>query len=336
MSTAFFFPNFLLSMSCKHTTLRLVPSPFVELAGYDQANLATRLAAETKTGRIISSNIDRPTVTFPGLLVLPHDDLNYDPECSPQSFKSWKSMKMRNKMTDKTRDTLYVAEVPGFGKEMNFMRDWVTPKDDKSRASSKSAVASLDADLFVSYLNAFYHGMSVKLLPKQLSWTDWEQSLQPSRRVNLPKNIGLAFDDQCTCIRVRAPPDGTFAAQLNLDDIIDAAIEMLPADAYALVLLIDHDMYESENDGFCCGRAYGGSRVAVVQTAWYNPCLDAKEGVDRAHMWPMSHCKDFVDGLCTVEDVEPKSPSKLQIAMSKTACRATIGTAIRLSSIPND
>lgn len=85
--------------------------------------------------------------------------------------------------------------------------------------------------------------------------------------MNLPKYVGLAHQNECTRVRVRRAPDGAFVAQLNLDNIFDAAIAILPANAYALVLLINHDIHENEEDAFCCGRAYGGSRVAVVQTA---------------------------------------------------------------------
>jgi archaemetzincin len=132
---------------------------------------------------------------------------------------------------------------------------------------------------------------------------------------------------------VRTAPDGAFAAQLNLNDIIDAAIVMLPADAYAICLLVDHDIHESEDDDFCCGRAYGKSRVAVVQSARYNPLLDARESIDRAHMWPLSHCKEFVDKLCAVEDVPPKPATKQQVAMSKNgAMRAAVDAAMASTS----
>ncbi|CAO2653156.1 Nn.00g025670.m01.CDS01 [Neocucurbitaria sp. VM-36] len=215
------------------------------------------------------------------------------------------------------RGTLYIAHVPDIGKDVDFMREWAVPAiDHVDQGAEAGNVASPNVEMFIDYLGAFYHGMDVKILPARLLWMTWGQHRQPRRRVNLPKYIGLAHNNQCTRIRVRSPPDGVFSAQLNLDDIIDAAIEMLPHDAYALCLLIDHDMYESENDDFCCGRAYGGSRVAVVQTARYNPSLDVHEGIDRTHMWPLSHCKDFVDELCAVEDVNPKPPTREEIALS--------------------
>ena len=62
-----------------------------------------------------------------------------------------------------------------------------------------------------------------------------------------------------------------FKAQLNLNDILDAAISALPEDAYALLLLVQKDLFEEEKDDFCCGRAYGGSRVAVASSARQNP-----------------------------------------------------------------
>jgi archaemetzincin len=142
--------------------------------------------------------------------------------------------------------------------------------------------------------------MDVKLLDKPLTWTTRDKAIQLRRRANLPKHVGIAHGSQCTRIRVRDAPDGTFSAQLNLNDIIDAAVAMLPDDAYALLLLVDCDIHESDEDDFCCGRAYGGSRVAVVQSARYNPSLDLREGIDRAHMWPSSHCKELVDESCAV------------------------------------
>ena len=72
-------------------------------------------------------------------------------------------------------------------------------------------------------------------------------------------------------IRFRACADGAFLYQLDLNDILDVVISVLPVDAYAFLLLVEHDLYENEDDDFCCGRAYGGSRCAIVSMARYNP-----------------------------------------------------------------
>src|SRR6202035_5293660 len=45
------------------------------------------------------------------------------------------------------------------------------------------------------------------------------------------------------------------------------------------------------------GRAYGGSRVAVVSTSRYNPVLDCVQDIDRQHSWPASHCESYIKDL---------------------------------------
>jgi archaemetzincin len=320
---------------CQHQVLQLNPSPFASLAGYTQPTAQRRAAAETLPGGPLKSTDARSNQCFPAPLVLPHDDLNYDPDCPPQSVNSWLREKSRNKMSpDDGRDTLYIGRVPAVGEEASFMRDWTVPALAIDKQEDRHVnVPGLDAGLFVDYLKAFYHGMNVTTLQEPLQWTTWGKTVNPRRQVNLPKYVGLQIGSQCTRVRVRKAPDDVFAAQLNLDDIIDAAIAALPDDAYALLLLVDYDIYESEDDDFCCGRAYGGSRVAVVQSARYNPLLDACEKIDRTHMWPFSHCKNFVDGLCEMEDMKPQIPTKQQIVASRNGpVKAAIDAATKTSA----
>lgn len=89
-----------------------------------------------------------------------------------------------------------------------------------------------------------------------------------------------------------------------LNDLLNAAIATLLEDAYALLMLVNHDLYEDEPDDFCCGRAYGGSRVAVVCSSRYNPCLDKLQEIETEHVWPLSHCQAFVDAYCSGEAIE--------------------------------
>jgi archaemetzincin len=84
-------------------------------------------------------------------------------------------------------------------------------------------------------------------------------------------------------IRTRTTPKGAFPHQLNLSDLLEAAMEILPEDAYALLTLVEHDMFEDEEDDFACGRAYGGNRVAIVSVARYDPILDVEQRVERGH-----------------------------------------------------
>ncbi|KAF7346485.1 hypothetical protein MSAN_01876600 [Mycena sanguinolenta] len=146
--------------------------------------------------------------------------------------------------------------------------------------------------------------MPVKLLPPPvLRLTQWGDG-KPSK---VPRYIGLQTATECVRIRTRASRDGVFVRQLNLDDLLDAAISLLPKDAFSLLLLVPFDIYESPDDDFACGRAYGGSRVAVISTARYHPGLDRHQNVDRLHSWPASHCKQYIDACCSeIDNPKPK------------------------------
>jgi archaemetzincin len=310
-------------MQCQHKVLQLEPSPFAPLAGYTQPSHAGLTnQAKAPKGTI--------TQTFPAPLVLPHDELNYNPDDPPQTTREWAQAETRNKMT-KERHTLYVARVPEISPEVAFMHEWRRPHISPSQGADQAPIAippSPQTSLFIDYLSAFYTRMPIKQTVIPFTWTPWTSSTQPKRKCNIPKYIALSHGTAKTRIRVRRAPDGVFPAQLNLDDILDALIDTLPEDAYAVVLLVDHDMYESADDAFCCGRAYGGSRVAVVQTPRYHPALDAHEGLDAAHAWPLSHCKAFVDALCAVEDVEPRRAGAGQIRRSRDgAMRGAVDAA---------
>ncbi|ORY63887.1 uncharacterized protein BCR38DRAFT_433367 [Pseudomassariella vexata] len=104
---------------------------------------------------------------------------------------------------------------------------------------------------------------------------------------------------------------------------------MLPGDAFAIVLLMDHDLYEDEDDDFCCGRAYGGSRVAVVSTARYHPVLDEFAGIDYSHMWPASHCKTYADGLCAGKGLKVTTSGSGVPSSSASPLRRAIDAASR-------
>ena len=301
---------------CPHEKLQLEPSPHAAEAGFVQQPLARRLAAATKTGRITAAvkaqaaaAVDELAPSFPAPLVLPDDDLALDPKYPPQSFRSWLNLKERNKPT-KARRTLYVAATPEITSEVAFMDGWLQPGLCTSESSPNTVLSGLRppaGEDMISYLAVFYHGMSVKPLPQRLRYVSWKDPRSRSKSRSKPhakgpktdtQYVALATDNRATRIRARPSPDGQFRGQLNLNDILDAAIESLPEDAYSLVLLIDHDMYEDEDDDFCCGRAYGGSRVAVVSGSRYHPALDGQAGIEYNHMWPASHCKSFVNESC--------------------------------------
>lgn len=307
------------SKDCSHAQLQLEPSAYAVEAGFEWKSAAERTAAATKSGRkprngAGDENADEQLSTFPGPLVLPWDDLGWEPEIDLQSFRSWHKEKVRNKPTQ-SRKTLYVLEVPEVTKDVNFMELWIQPQ---LQADGRAASSGLDPDAkpslaaqdIVDYLAAFYHGFPTKLFPHRLRFVPWDEKpkAKGSKKGAQEQYVGLAtVDGNTTRIRARKSPDGVFNGQLNLEDILDAAIEMLPKDAYSIVLLMDHDLYEDEEDDFCCGRAYGGSRVSVVSTARYRPELDDETKLDRTHMWPASHCRDYVAKLCAEQDIHNKS-----------------------------
>lgn len=320
------------SKDCSHAQLQLEPSAYAVEAGFEWKSAAERTAAATKSGRKPRSGTgdekaDEMLSTFPGPLVLPWDDLGWEPEIDLQSFRSWCLEKVRNKPTQ-ARKTLYVLEVPEITRDVKFMEPWIQPQ---SQADGHAAVTSLAAQDMVDYLAAFYHGFPTKLFPHRLRFVPWDEKpkAKGSKKGAQEPYVGLATaDGNTTRIRARKSPDGVFNGQLSLEDILDAAIEMLPKDAYSVVLLIDHDLYEDEEDDFCCGRAYGGSRVSVVSTARYRPELDDETKLDRTHMWPASHCRDYVAKLCAEQDIHNKT--RKVSAASSSPMQAAVQIASRI------
>lgn len=240
---------------------------------------------------------------FPAPLILPGDELAYEPDEEGQSCHDWLDEEERNRPASK-RATLYVASVPVIDYSARHVGSWTELGSQGSPVASddQTVEAPLVEDI-IDYLRAFYHGMHVKPLPGQLAFTGWDGEEDPEDISSGISYIGLAAKNNCTRVRARMSPDMVYPKQLNLEDILDAAIEMLPRDAYALLLLVDHDLYENDEDDFCCGRAYGGSRVCVVQSARYHPALDQQAGIDRAHMWPSSHCRAYLDKVCRAEGI---------------------------------
>lgn len=281
---------------CKHERL-VADGPAQNLATkYQQPPADKRVAATILSGRApkLHTSVQRADMrTYPAPLVLPGDELDLDPKCPPQPFRSWAQLKERNHVT-KRSNTIYLAAAPFITKDVQFLHDWHQPLAQELREPADPPhISSL-----VEYIRAFYHGMNIKLVGTPFQYTAWDTTTQNTKRGKnyepAVEAITLETDQSGTRIRVRPCPDETFGGQLNLDDLLDACIDALPEDAYAFLLMVDHDLYEDEEDDFCCGRAYGGSRVAVVSSARYHPGLDDELDVD--HAWPASHCSTFVDG----------------------------------------
>jgi archaemetzincin len=266
---------------------------------------------------------------------LPDDELALDPKYPAQSLRSWLRDKDRNAVTPE-RKTVYVAAPPlvRLKDGADFAADWCKPQDVDGGELTAPAVGPL-----LRYLSAFYHGLPVKALSgTPLRFTAWEDD-PPRRSAGKVKSkppqvqhIGLATPSEIVRIRTRRAPDdedgarAPYTHQLHLDDLLDAAISVLPADAHALLLLVRHDLYEADDDAFCCGRAYGGSRVAVVSAARYDPRLDAAAGIDTAHSWPAAHCSAFVEARCREAQDRPAKKAK---TAAQTGPPPALGSALQ-------
>ena len=331
-------------MPCNHATLTYESSSHAETAGFPKRtrkqlctaageevslarppNIARVSRGEHERQKRTDRNRPPPSydTTFPAPLVLPGDELAWDPKCPPQSYRSWLNGRWRNQIErhEGGRNVVYVVVPPAVEGDLEeSMRDWATfrmpGKRGRASAASGERAAHPKMEDVVRYLAAFYHGVPVKMLPRSevaLTFAKWEddeaQSSRQQKRAKLglrakasgsaakkiPPAVALRTSKEAIRIRVRERRKDIYNAQLNLNDLLDVAIEILPNDAYALLILVEQDLYEDEDDDFACGRAYGGSRVAVVSMARYHPEADEIQGVDREHAWPVSHCKAFVD-----------------------------------------
>ncbi|KAJ4289368.1 hypothetical protein N0V88_007120 [Collariella sp. IMI 366227] len=294
------------SLPCKHDHLQLDFSPHAKDVGFCREPLERRTAAAG--GR--SKSWDE--ILFPGPLVLPGDALTLDPQYPPQSVLSWERSKWRNKITPQ-RKTIYVSPPPELDPRLSrFLPSWLvsSPLRGKRRVASRgSGDKPPTAEQIRSYLEAFYHPLPVKLLPDEVRFVPWSDNTQ-KKVMSTPEYIGLQIGDSVTRITTRPCPDKAFLRQLDLKNILDAALAAVPKDAYALVMMIDHDMFEDEDDDFCCGRAYGGSRVCVVSSTRYHVSLDDMAGVRRDHAWPFSHCEAYMEEIRedAEEDIESDPP----------------------------
>nr|OQO29015.1 hypothetical protein B0A51_04319 [Rachicladosporium sp. CCFEE 5018] len=302
---------------CAHSGTQVMPSCHAALAGYKQPDEKTR-REHASTGALDFATFQTyvQSSSFPAPLVLPGDALEIERPEVPQSVTE--CMRWRNAVTPERR-TVYVVGPADAADEVEHVRPSARSGSDGSRPAkeqkidnSRTESVSLDPpkiDNIVEYLRAFYHGLPVRAWHRDdldfVSWTgDVPKGPRKSSRLRqqCPPFIGLRHGTEVTRIRTRRSPDGHFTAQLSLNDLLDVAIGILPADAYALIMLVHQDMYEDETDDFCCGRAYGGSRVSVVSTARYNPILEEQQDVEREHAWPLSHCKAYVEQKCFLED----------------------------------
>ncbi|KAL0934353.1 Archaemetzincin-2 [Colletotrichum truncatum] len=290
------------------------------VVGFEWIPADKRAAATTRSGRATEAGGSAPDVsTFPGPLVLPGDELAMNPKYPPQSLRSWVNGGYRNPITPE-RKTLYVVDLPGIDESAGFMREWAEPDIDEFVDRKEfPRLEHPDVGDLMAYLGAFYHPLPVKKLPTPLKFVRWNDGKKGEEK---PSMVGLMMgSDIAVGIRARPSPDEIARMQLNLNDLLDALRSILPKGAYASVMVLAHDLYEDEDDDFCCGRAYGGSRISLVSSFRYRPDLDAAFDVEIEHMWPTSHCAAFIDDFCkrNAEEEDGKGKKRKRAGGSKAA-----------------
>lgn len=305
--------------TCAHGRLTYMPSRYAAETDFklhskkelqSAAQFVTGGSKSNGAGAEMPPGLHGHSLNYPAPLVLPWDDLAEDPEWPPQPVDEWDKESMRNKV-DKKRRTIYVCSPPTLSVSASFMASWEEPRVGKSKKKLNKTPRP-DLKDVAEYLSAFYHPLPVKELKEGLRFTEWNTGGATKDVPNsVPQYIGLQTSKEIIGIRARGPSkDNVFSAQLNLNDLLDVAMRILPSDAYALLMMVDQDIFESEEDDFCCGRAYGGSRIAVVSSARYNPVFDVEEDVDREHAWPASHCEDYLDAKCTEAGISSRPTKK--------------------------
>ena len=187
-----------------------------------------------------------------------HEGIDND----PQDFEEFFTFEERAKVLP-TRRTLYLVNL---GLEAGALAPHTGPP--------LPALQHLAA-----FLTAFT-GLPHKLLPP-LSIVPWASAGKGAKKRKAPGAGYMAVRLPTSLVRVRscAPKDGEFHSALHCHDLLDALQELLPADAFAILGLTAHDIHE---DGMPVGgRAFGGSRIAVISCARYAPVFD-----DVSKEWP--------------------------------------------------
>ncbi|CAI6014721.1 unnamed protein product [Clonostachys chloroleuca] len=235
--------------------------------------------------------------SFPGANILPQDHLDQFPKEPGDDLYDFITNGARNQVTPR-RKCLYIVDAPDIDPEIvGFMTGWTDPvlPAGSDTLLLTSVISSPRVEDTAGYLAAFYTGLDVKTLKSHFRFKSWGEKQQGVDAKNRGNIALVAPDGVTTRVRFRPAPDGATPGQLNLNDMLDALHASIPPDAFAVILVTDHDLYEDEEDDFCAGRAYGGSRICIVSMFRYNPVLDRHAGTNHAHSWPASHCRDYVD-----------------------------------------
>ncbi|CAG9990252.1 unnamed protein product [Clonostachys byssicola] len=282
-------------MACAHDVLYNSISAHARSLSYYASAVSAASRTRKPPDGWDSSIPPTPRSSFPSANVLPQDHLDQFPKEPGDDLFEFITNGGRNQVTPR-RKCLYIVDAPDIDPDIaGFMTGWTDPvvPAGSDNLLLTSTINSPRVEDTAGYLAAFYTGLDVKILKSHFRFKKWGEKQQG---VSNRGNIALmAPNGAATRVRFRPAPDGATAGQLNLNDMLDALHASIPTDAFAIILVTDHDLYEDEEDDFCAGRAYGGSRICIVSMFRYNPVLDSHAGTSYAHSWPASHCRDYVD-----------------------------------------
>jgi predicted Zn-dependent protease len=348
---------------CRHQKLYTDCSPEARRTGFERLPKERRLAAASPSGRVdkVANGLTVESVfndgdVFPGPLVLPDDAIAIDPKDAPQSFRSQQqTMRKQGFQISTKKKVIYLVPPPKVSPSLKgVMRRWHEPRIPKEHRVPElpTLETTPSTELLRDYIQAFYHPLEVKILTEPFTWRSAKPAASSkTKQQQQDQYIELVGPGLSTpvAVRYRPSPDGIAAQQLNLNDILDSVVQHLPADGCSIVMMLDHDLYEDDDDDFCCGRAYGADGIAVVSSFRYHPGLDRYSDIDQAHMWPASHCQAYVDELCRaevaasssapppakrVESAKPPSPAPSLKADSPPSALAAAVAASRSWLVP--
>ncbi|CAH0016593.1 unnamed protein product, partial [Clonostachys rhizophaga] len=221
-----------------------------------------------------------PRSSFPSSNVLPQDHLDQFPKEPGDDLYDFITNGGRNQVTPK-RKCLYIVDAPDIDPEIvGLMASWTDPAIPAGSDNLTSAISSPRVEDIAGYLAAFYTGLDVKILKSHFRFKRWGEKQQGANANNRGNIALVAPDGAATRVRFRPAPDGATPGQLNLNDMLDALHASIPPDAFAILLVTDHDLYEDEEDDFCAGRLWRLAHLhrlhvpvqsSLGQTRWNQP-----------------------------------------------------------------
>ena len=202
-----------------HPLICRTPSSHAAEVGYSQpgnCQLAEATEEPIKSRKAKKQTAyNEPPSIFPASLVLPGDELSLDPDYPARSFQDWLDEEGRDDVTAGKR-TIYVIPSSTVDVDMRLMEEWGQPQ----KGCEKRETPGFHIQDIVRYIPAFYHGLSVKLIPSSklclVAWESVGKTRSAGKSKSSPRYVGLSIGSEFVRIRTRVSPYGIFARQLNL------------------------------------------------------------------------------------------------------------------------